>query len=79
MSVIRFREILPLYAVIFLGFFGYPLTIALFISMLMERHFLLLPLETSVSMRAPLSGLLLAMYPFGQFLGSPVIDYLSDH
>lgn len=72
-------ELLPLYAVIFLGFFGYALTIALFIPMLMDRSFGILPLATSTSLRAATSGFLLAMYPLGQFLGSPIIGKLSDH
>jgi predicted MFS family arabinose efflux permease len=75
----KFRDLLPLYAVIFLGFFGYALTITLFIPMLMNKHFLLLPAETAISVRVSLSGLLLAMYPLGQFLGSPIIGNLSDH
>lgn len=75
----KFRELLPLYAVIFLGFFGYALTIALFIPMLMDKDFLLLPVDTSIETRATLSGLLLAMYPLGQFFGSPIIGNLSDH
>ena len=77
--MIKFRELLPLYAVIFLGFFGYALTITLFIPMLMDRSFLLLSTTAPVSLRASLSGLLLAVYPLGQFLGSPIIGNLSDH
>ncbi|MCH9716976.1 MAG: MFS transporter, partial [Gammaproteobacteria bacterium] len=77
--MIKFREILPLYAVIFLGFVGYALTITLFIPMLMNTTFPLVPANTSVAARASLSGFLLAMYPLGQFFGSPVIGTLSDH
>jgi MFS family permease len=75
---IRIREFMPLYAVILLGFLGYALTITLFIPMLMDKNFMLLPATTSTSMRATLSGLLLAMYPLGQFFGSPIIGNLSD-
>ncbi len=77
--MIKIKEILPLYAVIFLGFFGYALTITLFIPMLMSPSFPLLPTATSVAARASCSGFLLAMYPLGQFLGSPIIGNLSDH
>lgn len=73
------KELLPLYVVIFLGFFGFALTIALFIPMLMDKHFPLLPGNASTSLRASYSGLLLAMYPLGQFFGSPMIGNLSDH
>lgn len=78
-TTIQFRELLPLYAVLLLGFFGYALTIALFIPMLMDKHFLLLPAATSIAVRSTWSGLLLAMYPLGQFFGSPIIGNLSDH
>lgn len=77
--MIKLKALLPLYAVIFLGFVGYALTITLFIPMLMDTAFPLLPSDTTVATRASLSGLLLAMYPLGQFFGSPVIGNLSDH
>lgn len=78
-SKISWRELLPLYAVIFLGFLGFALTITLFIPMLMDKQFSLLSPSLSSSWRALLSGLLLAMYPLGQFVGSPIIGNLSDH
>jgi MFS family permease len=71
--------LLPIYMVVFLSFFGYALTIALFIPMLMDSHVALLPAASPTATRVTLSGLLLAMYPLGQFLGSPVIGHLSDH
>ncbi|KTD82574.1 MFS transporter [Legionella waltersii] len=74
----QIREYLPLYAVILLGFLGYALTITLFIPMLMDSNFSLLPSDASTSVRVSLSGLLLAMYPLGQFFGSPIIGNLSD-
>ncbi len=79
MSHIRFRELLPLYAVILLGFLGYALTITLYIPMLIDKNFALLPPESSTALRATVSGFLLAMYPLGQFFGSPIIGTLSDH
>lgn len=79
MSAIRLRELLSLYAIIFFGFLGFALTLTLFIPMLMDKNYDLLPMTSSTSLRTTLSGLLLAMYPLGQFLGSPVIGKLSDH
>lgn len=79
MSNIQLRQFLPLYAVIFLGFLGYALTITLYIPMLMDKNVHILPVSSSESLRATLSGLLLAMYPLGQFFGSPVIGNLSDY
>ncbi len=77
--MIKLHKLLPLYCVIFLGFFGYALTLTLFIPMLLDKHALILPISTSMSARGALSGLLLAMYPLGQFLASPIIGNLSDH
>jgi len=77
--MINIRNLLPLYVIIFLGFFGYALTVALFIPMLADENFNLLPLNTSISFRATLSGFLLAAYPLGQFLGSPIMGKLSDY
>lgn len=79
MTTIRTRELSPLFAVIFLGFFGYALTITLFIPMLMDKSFALLPAASSTSLRLTLSGFLLAMYPLGQFLGAPIIGKLADY
>jgi len=79
MSSAQYRQFMPLYAVIFLGFLGYALTITLFIPMLMSNNFPFLSVNSSTALRVTLSGLLLAMYPLGQFLGSPIIGNLSDH
>ena len=73
------KKLFPLYIIIFIGYFGYALTIALFVPMLLDTKFSLLPALTSTAQRVTLSGFLLAMYPLGQFLGSPIIGKLSDH
>lgn len=71
-------RLLPLYGVIFIGFLGYALTISLFIPMIMDPHLSLVSINASTAVRSTLSGFLLAMYPLGQFFGSPVIGALSD-
>lgn len=73
------RQLLPLYGVVFLGFFGFSLTLTLFIPLLLDHGFPLLSSATPAATRKALSGLLLAMYPLGQFLGSPIIGNFSDH
>lgn len=75
----NFKGLLPLYTVLTVGFLGYALTITVFIPMLMDHNFALLPLTSTTPVRAATSGILLAMYPLGQFLGSPIIGNLSDH
>ncbi|MDQ5920930.1 MAG: transporter, family, multidrug resistance protein [Pseudomonadota bacterium] len=74
----RFKGLLSLYTVLTVGFLGYALTITGFIHMLMD-HIVLLPLASPTSVRAAAFGILLDMYPLGQFLGSPVIENFSEH
>lgn len=73
------QQLIPLYLIIFIGFFGYALTIALFIPMLLDKGYDLLSAATSTATRTTISGFLLGMYPLGQFIGSPIIGKLSDH
>lgn len=77
MQAVRLSALLPLYLVIFIGFCGYSLMITLFVPMLMGDNGLLPP-ETTPGQRSFAIGVLLAAYPLGQFLGSPVIGALSD-
>lgn len=77
MGTIRLAALLPLYLVIFIGFCGYSLMITLFVPMLMGDNGFL-PSATTPGQRSFAIGILLAAYPLGQFLGSPVIGALSD-
>ena len=70
--------LLPLYAVVFAGFVGYSLMITVFTPMIMSNHDLLLRATEPMSKRVILLGILLCLYPLGQFAGSPVLGALSD-
>src|SRR5580692_567802 len=72
------KRLLPLYAVVFAGFVGYSLMITVFTPMIMSNHDLLLPAGEPASRRVILLGILLCLYPLGQFAGSPVLGALSD-
>ena len=72
------KRLLPLYAVVFAGFVGYSLMITVFTPMLMSNHDLLLRADEPMSRRVILLGILLCLYPLGQFAGSPVLGALSD-
>jgi DHA1 family tetracycline resistance protein-like MFS transporter len=72
------RAILPLYVVVFVGFLGYAAMIAVFTPMLLRNDNGMLAATSSTSERTLWLGLLLCMYPLGQFLGSPVLGALSD-
>ena len=71
-------RLLPLYAVVFAGFVGYSLMITVFTPMIMSNHDLLLRADEPMSRRVILLGVLLCLYPLGQFAGSPVLGALSD-
>src|SRR5262252_8520738 len=71
------RSLLPLYGVVFVGFVGYSLMIAVFTPMML-RGSAMLAGDTPLSQRTIALGLLLSMYPLGQFFGSPIMGAFSD-
>jgi MFS family permease len=75
---VSLTPLLPLYAVVFAGFVGYSLMITVFTPMIMSNHDLLLRAAEPMSRRVILLGILLCLYPLGQFAGSPVLGALSD-
>ena len=52
--------------------------IATFTPMILRNDNAMLPAGSSLTQRSLVLGLLLALYPLGQFLGSPVLGALSD-
>jgi DHA1 family tetracycline resistance protein-like MFS transporter len=64
--------------VVFVGFLGYSLMIATFTPMILRNDNGMLPAGSSLTQRSLVLGLLLALYPLGQFIGSPVLGALSD-
>jgi MFS family permease len=72
------KPLLPLYAVVFAGFVGYSLMITVFTPMIMSNHDWLMRTNEPMSRRVIVLGVLLCLYPLGQFVGSPVLGALSD-
>jgi MFS family permease len=70
--------LLPLYVVIFFGFVGYSLMITVFTPMFLKPGSAILPAGVAPSYRTIVLGIVLCLYPAGQFLGSPVLGALSD-
>jgi MFS family permease len=70
--------LLPLYVVIFAGFAGYSLTITVFTPMLLRSDSPLFAASYPMHTRTIILGVLLCLYPFGQFIGSPIIGSFSD-
>jgi MFS family permease len=74
----RLLPLLPVYAVIFIGFVGYSLMITVFTPMLLNAHDGMLSPHARFAHRTIILGVLLSLYPLGQFFGSPVLGALSD-
>jgi DHA1 family tetracycline resistance protein-like MFS transporter len=72
------RRLLLLYLVTFNGFVGYSLMITIFTPLLVDGRAPLLAASASHSERALVLGVLLTLYPLGQFIGAPVLGGLSD-
>jgi MFS family permease len=70
--------LLPLYAVVFAGFVGYSLMITVFTPMLLRADSPMIAAADPMAKRTILLGVLLCLYPLGQFAGSPVMGSLSD-
>jgi DHA1 family tetracycline resistance protein-like MFS transporter len=71
------RPLLPVYLVIFVAFIGYAMMVNFFVPLLMHNHGFL-PATASNAQRSTAVGILLAIYPIGQFFGSPILGALSD-
>lgn len=73
-----FIRILPLYFVIFIGFFGYSLMITIFTPLILDNSGGILDSLPFRVDRSIVLGVMLMLYPLGQFLGSPVLGAMSD-
>src|SRR5215469_6895072 len=71
-------SLLPLYVVIFFGFVGYSLMITVFTPMFLKPEAGMLPASATTSYRTVVLGIILGLYPAGQFIGSPVMGAMSD-
>ncbi len=71
------RPLLPIYLVIFVAFIGYAMMVNFFVPLLMHDHGFL-SVTASTAQRTTAVGILLAIYPLGQFFGSPILGALSD-
>jgi DHA1 family tetracycline resistance protein-like MFS transporter len=73
-----FFRILPLYIVIFIGFVGYSLTITILTPLILEEGEALLNSLPFTGDPTIILGIVLAIYPVGQFFGAPIMGALSD-
>ncbi len=71
------RSLLPLYLIVFAAYLGYSSMITVFTPMMMREKWGMIGPEDSLAYRMTLLGILLALYPFGQLFGSPLLVALS--
>lgn len=64
--------------IVFIGFLGISIPYLIFPALFLNPNYSIVPVDWSASSRALLLGITLAAYPFGQFIGSPVLGSLSD-
>lgn len=74
----QIRQSLPIFAVLFLGYLGYSLVLPIFAPMLLNPKMGLLPADLDINIKSIILGILIAMYPLGQFFGCPLLGKLSD-
>ncbi len=72
------KQIIPLFCVILLSYIGFSLALPIFPPLLLDPTQGMLDGELSKQMRNILLGILMAMYPIGQFFGCPILGKLSD-
>lgn len=76
--MIRFSRIFALYFVIFASVLGHSLMISIFPPMLLHVEESTFFYGNPIGIRYLFLGILLFLYPFGQFIGAPYIERLSD-
>lgn len=72
------RRIAPLFPTVAASYLGFAMMGTLFVPMLMSPTDGYLPPDTSLAARTTTIGLILVLYPLGQFLGNPLLGSLSD-
>ncbi|MBJ7448747.1 MAG: MFS transporter [Parachlamydiales bacterium] len=72
------RQLWVIVTIVFLGFIGISMPYLIFPALFLNPNYFILPVETTISVRALYLGVTLAAYPLGQFIGSPILGALSD-
>jgi DHA1 family tetracycline resistance protein-like MFS transporter len=72
------KQFYTILLIVFLGFLGISMPYLIFPALFLNPAYSILPETWSTSSHAILLGVTLAAYPFGQFIGSPILGALSD-
>ncbi|HUD00947.1 MAG TPA: MFS transporter [Rhabdochlamydiaceae bacterium] len=74
----KIRPLLPYAIVVFLGYVGFSLPLPVLPEIFLDAKRSILPPSMSIQFKTVLLGIVLAAYPSGQLLGSPLLGVLSD-
>ncbi len=72
------HSLLPIFLTVFLAYVGVTLPYPVFSPLFIYPEGSILPSHYSSEVRSAILGVVLALYPFGQFFGSPFLGRLSD-
>ena len=72
------RQFWVILAIVFLGFLGISMPYLIFPALFLNPEYSILPPHWGESLQAIFLGITLAIYPIGQFIGSPILGSLSD-
>jgi len=74
----KIRPLLPYAIVVFLGYVGFSLPLPVLPEIFLSAERSILPASTSIELKTILLGIVLAAYPAGQLIGSPLLGIFSD-
>lgn len=72
------RQFFTILLIVFFGFLGISMPYLIFPALFINPDYSIVPASWSQASHALLLGVTLAVYPLGQFLGSPILGALSD-
>jgi MFS family permease len=72
------RQFWVILTIVFLGFVGISMPYLIFPPLFLNPEYSILPFSWGEASRALFLGVVLAVYPLGQFIGSPLLGALSD-
>ncbi len=74
----KIRPLLPYAIVVFLGYVGFSLPLPVLPEIFLDAKRSILPPSMSIQLKTILLGIVLAAYPSGQLIGSPLLGIFSD-
>lgn len=72
------HHVFPVLLLLFVGYIGFSLSIPIFPAILLDSSFEFVDRDYSTELRTIYLGCLLAVYPLGQAIGSPLLGKFSD-